>query len=118
MKKSTFGLLATAALVLTPFAAFAQDSQQNLQINRSDAAAVGVGNYINQTTGQFSNQTQVDVGGYGYDSPSTQTSVQDNASAASAVGAYNAIDQDVHQVNGQSNVDIDTYYPSHYPAHY
>ncbi len=109
MKKSTFGLLATAALIFTPVAAFAQDSQQNLQINRSDAAAVGVGNYINQATGQFSNQNQVDINGYGYGTPSTQTSIQDNANAASTVGEYNVIDQGVIQDNGQTNVDIDSY---------
>ena len=118
MKKSTFGLLATAAMLLTPVAAFAQDSQQNLQINRSDAAAVGVGNYVNQTTGQFSNQTQLDINGYGYGSPSTQTSVQDNASAASAVGEYNVIDQGVRVRNSQTSVDIDSYYPSYSPTHY
>ena len=37
MKKSTFGFIATAAMLITPMAAFAQDAQQNLQINRSDA---------------------------------------------------------------------------------
>ena len=89
MKKSTFGLIATAALVFTPIAAFAQDSQQNLQINRSDAAAVGIGNYINQDTLQHSDQTQLDINGYM--TPSTQTSVQDNANAASTVGEYNLI---------------------------
>ncbi len=118
MKKSTFGLLATAAMLLTPIAAFAQDSQQNLQINRSDAAAVGIGNYINQNTLQSSDQTQLDINGYGYGSPSTQTSVQDNANAASAVGEYNLINQGVIQDNNQTSTDIDTYYPSYYPAHY
>ena len=117
MKKSTFGLLATAALIFTPVAAFAQDSQQNLQINRSDAAAVGVGNYINQDTLQQSQQHQLDINGYGYATPSTQTSVQDNANAASAVGEHNLINQGVVQDNNQTSADIDTY-PAYYPPSY
>ena len=48
MKKSTFGLLAASALLLTPVAAFAQDNQSNLQIGNNGAAAVGEGHYINQ----------------------------------------------------------------------
>ena len=115
MKKSTFGLLAATALIFTPVAAFAQDSQQNLQINRSDAAAVGVGNYINQGTLQQSQQSQFDINGYA--TPSTQTSVQDNANAASAVGDYNLINQGVVQDNDQTNGSIDTY-PGYYPPSY
>ena len=111
MKKSTFSLLATAALLFTPVAAFAQDSQQNLQLNRTAGAAVGEGNYVNQTTDQMNYQTQYDVNGYG--SPSTQTSVQDNISEASAVGNYNAIDQNVYQQNDQYNSNMDTYYPQY-----
>jgi hypothetical protein len=103
MKKSTFGLIATAALIFTPVAAFAQDSQQNLQINNSAAAAVGEGNYIDQTTGQYSDQTQMSVDGYGYSEPSSQMSVQDNLSEASAVGGYNVIDQETYQQNSQYN---------------
>jgi hypothetical protein len=107
MKKSTFGLLASLSLVLTPVAAFAQDSQQNLQINQSGAAAVGEGNYIQQTTDQYSNQTQLGINGYG--EPSSQTSVQDNLSEASAVGGYNVINQGVYQENGQTNADVNAY---------
>ena len=108
MKKSTFGLLATAAMILTPVAAFAQDSQSNLQINRSDAAAVGVGNFVNQNTVQESYQDQFDLNGY-YSEPSVQNSIQDNASAASAVGEHNVINQGTHQYSGQTNTSIDTY---------
>ena len=108
MKKSTFGLIATAAMILTPVAAFAQDSQSNLQINRSDAAAVGIGNYVNQNTVQQSFQDQFDYDGY-YSEPSSQSSIQDNASAASAVGEYNVIDQGTHQYSGQSNTSIGSY---------
>ena len=108
MKKSTFGFIATAALVLAPMTAFAQDSQSNLQINRSDAAAVGVGNYVNQTTTQQSFQDQFDYDGY-YSEPSVQNSIQDNASAASAVGEYNVINQGTSQYSGQSNTNIESY---------
>ena len=108
MKKSTFGFLATAAFLLTPVAAFAQDAQSNLQINRSDAAAVGYGNYVNQNTNQASFQDQFDYDGY-YSEPSVQNSIQDNASAASAVGEYNLINQGTTQINGQSNTNIESY---------
>jgi hypothetical protein len=113
MKKSTFGLLASVALVFTPVAAFAQDSQQNLQINNSAAAAVGEGNFVNQTVDQYSNQTQLGVNGYGYTEPSSQMSVQDNLSEASAVGEYNVINQETYQQNGQFNGSVDTYYPQY-----
>ena len=108
MKKSTFGLLATAAMLLTPVAAFAQDAQSNLQINRSEAAAVGVGNVINQNTLQQSFQDQFDYDDY-YGEPSVQSNIQDNASAASAVGEYNLINQGTHQFSGQTNTDIESY---------
>jgi hypothetical protein len=113
MKKSTFGLIATAALIFTPVAAFAQDSQQNLQINHSSAAAVGEGNYIDQTTGQYSDQSQYGVNDYGYGDPSTQTSIQDNTSEAAAVGDYNVINQGTVQQNGQTNMDVNSYYPQY-----
>ena len=108
MKKSTFSFIATAVMLLTPVVAFAQDSQSNLQINRSSAAAVGVGNYVNQNTVQQSFQDQFDYEGY-YSEPSSQSSIQDNASAASAVGEYNVINQGTHQYSGQSNNSIDSY---------
>lgn len=109
MKKSTFGLIATAALIFTPVAAFAQDSQQNLQINHSGAAAVGEGNWVDQTTDQYNQQSQLGVNGYGYDVPSTQTSVQDNLSEASAVGEYNTINQDNYQENYQNQGNVNGY---------
>ena len=109
MKTSTFGLLATIALIFTPVAAFAQDSQQNIEVNRSAAAAVGEGNFVNQTTDQTSYQDQYNVNGYGYGEPSSQMSVQDNISEASAVGRYNLVNQDVQQFNGQSNSNVDSY---------
>ena len=118
MKKSTFGLIAATAMLLTPLAALAQDSQQNLQLNDSAAGAVGVGNLINQQTYQRSNQTQLDIDGYrGYGVPSHQTSVQDNGSAAAAVGRHNLVNQGVVQDNDQFNGNVDTY-PAYYPAHY
>ena len=108
MKKSTFGLIATAAMILTPVAAFAQDSQSNLQINRSDAAVVGIGNFVNQNTVQESYQSQFDYDGY-YSEPSAQQSIQDNASGAAAIGEYNLVNQGTHQVSGQSSTDIESY---------
>ena len=100
MKKSTFSLIATAAMIFTPVAAFAQDSQQNLQINHSGAAAVGEGNFVNQTVDQYSEQSQYGINDY---VPSTQSSIQDNLSEASAVGEYNTINQETYQQNSQYN---------------
>lgn len=117
MKKLTFNLIATAALIFTPVAALAQDSQQNLQINHSAAAGVGEGNLINQGTDQYSNQIQLNVNTYGYYEPSNQVSVQDNAHTASAVGDYNLINQDIAQQNIQSNGNVETY-PTYYPVQY
>ena len=107
MKKSTFGIIATVAMLFTPVAAMGQDSQQNLQINRSNGAAVGVGNFVNQNTDQVSHQDQFDINGY-Y-SPSSQSNIQDSASNASAVGEYNVINQGTSQYSGQTNTTIDTY---------
>ena len=49
MKSSKLSLLATVAILFTPVAAFAQDSQVSVQGNQNSAAAIG---------------TQLDVGGY------------------------------------------------------
>ena len=111
MKKSTFGILATVALAFTPVAAFAQDAQTSVQTNSNSAAAVGYGNTILQNTDQYSNQTQVDVGGYGYgyDAPDSQLSIQGNANEAAAIGGGNVIVQDADQYNNQTQVDVDGY---------
>ena len=108
MKKSTFGLIATAAMLFTPVAAFAQDSQSNLQINRNAGAAAGYGNVVNQQGTQVNYQDQFDLNGY-YPEGSAQSSIQDNANVGSAVGEYNLVNQGGTQVNGQTNTDIDSY---------
>ena len=108
MKKSTFGLLATTAMLLTPVAAFAQDAQSNLQINRSSAAAVGEANVVNQLTNQTSFQDQFDYDDY-YNGGSVQNNIQDSASTASAVGEHNFVNQVTDQYSGQTNTDIESY---------
>ena len=113
MKKSTFGILATVALALTPVAAFAQDSQTSVQTNHNSAAAVGHGNAILQNADQYSDQTQLGVGGYGYDAPDSQLSIQGNTNEAAAVGNGNLIYQDADQYNNQTQVDVGGYIP-HY----
>ena len=116
MKKSTFGILATVALALTPVAAFAQDAQTSVQTNSNSAAAVGYGNIIYQDATQASNQTQVDgVGyGYGYDAPDAQLSIQGNSNEAAAIGNHNTIYQDSTQLNNQTQVDGYGYSIPHY----
>jgi hypothetical protein len=116
MKKSTLSLLATAAFALIPISAFAQDSQQNIQVNHGAAAAVGEGNLINQTTGQYSNQTQLGINDYGYTNPSSQISIQDNTSEAAAIGEGNFVNQNVEQQNYQTNMDANSYLES-YPQY-
>ena len=115
MKKSTLGIL-TAVIAFSPLAAFAQDAQTSIQQNTNSAAAVGVGNYIEQNADQTSFQHQLDLGGYGYgyDTPDAQTSVQVNKNEAAAVGHYNYIKQDADQTSYQDQVDVDSYLPYGY----
>ena len=110
MKASKFTLLATIAVLLTPVAAFAE-GQVSIQDNSHSAAAVGTGNLVIQDTTQMSDQTQLDVGGYGYETPDSQLSIQSNQSEAAAIGHGNAIYQDTDQYSDQTQVDIDSYYP-------
>ena len=113
MKKSTLGIL-TAVIAFSPLAAFAQDAQTSIQQNTNSAAAVGVGNYIEQNADQTSFQHQLDLGGYGYDAPDAQTSLQVNENEAAAIGKYNYIDQDADQTSYQDQVDVEGYLPFHY----
>ena len=113
MKTSKLTILATVAVLFTPVAAFAQDSQLNVQSNSNSAAAIGTGNLVIQDTTQVSNQNQLDLGGYGYDAPDAQVSIQDNSNSAAAIGNGNTIIQDATQVNNQTQVDLGGYLP-HY----
>jgi hypothetical protein len=113
MKKSTFGILATIALAFSPVAAFAQDAQTSVQSNTNSAAAVGHGNAVIQNADQYSDQTQVDVGGYGYDAPDAQLSIQGNTNEAAAIGEGNLIHQNADQTSGQTQVDAGAYYPGY-----
>ena len=108
MKASKFTLLATIAVLFTPVAAFAE-GQVSIQDNSHSAAAVGTGNLVIQDTTQMSDQTQLDIGGYGYDTPDAQTSIQMNSSEAAAIGHGNTIIQDTDQRSEQTQVDIDRY---------
>lgn len=115
MKKSTLAIL-TAVIAFAPLTAFAQeDIQSSTQINTNKAAAVGVGNYIEQDATQTSFQDQLDYGGaYGVPSAGdAQNSLQINSNEAAAIGEYNVIDQDATQSNVQYQTDIESYYP-HY----
>ena len=113
MKASKLSILATVAVIFTPVAAFAQDSQVSVQNNSNSAAAIGTGNLVIQDTTQVSNQNQLDLGGYGYDTPDAQVSIQDNSNSAAAIGHGNTIVQDATQVNNQTQVDLGGYLP-HY----
>ncbi len=114
MKSSKLSLLATVAVLFTPVAAFAQDSQVSVQNNSNSAAAVGTGNLIIQDTTQVSDQNQLGVGGYGYDAPDAQLSIQNNSNEAAAIGHGNTIVQDADQYNNQTQVDVGGYLPHGY----
>lgn len=110
MKNSTFGILATLALALSPVAAFAQDAQTSIQNNANSASAVGDANLILQNATQNSDQLQVGINDYA--NPSAQLSVQDNTNAGAAVGGYNIVDQNATQGNVQTQIDASQYIPT------
>ncbi len=115
MKKSTFGILATAALVLSPVAAFAQEAQTNIQRASNSAAAIGNGNNIFQNIEQTNFQNQFGADGYfPSTSPQGQVSVQDASNAAAAVGNFNTIFQNVDQSNVQNQYDVNGYFPPYF----
>ena len=109
--KTTLSLL-TAVIAFSPLAAFAQDAQTSIQQNTNSAAAVGVGNLIDQNATQTSVQDQFDFGAYGVPAtPDAQTSVQVNGNEAAAIGDYNYIGQDATQTSVQDQVDVNQYLP-------
>lgn len=102
MKKSTFGILATVALVFSPVAAFANQAQISGQSANNSGAAVGYGNYVDQEIDQTSYQTQLEVPGYYHQAdPQVQISGQEGSNTGAAVGNYNYVDQDVNQYSDQ-----------------
>jgi hypothetical protein len=114
MKKSTLGIL-TAIIAFSPLTAFAQDAQTSIQSNTNSAAAVGTGNYIDQSAYQNNVQNQLDLGAYGVPStPDAQLSVQGNANEAAAIGHGNVIDQNAIQNSTQGQVDVNQYLPYGY----
>ncbi len=119
MKASKLGILATVAVLFTPVAAFAGDTQTNIQTNKNSAAAVGNANVLLQQAHQNNRQLQVGakVGhpyGYGgYKTPSNQTSAQINANEGATVGNHNVLRQSANQNNAQVNVDLQKYIPSY-----
>jgi hypothetical protein len=115
MKTSTFGILATVALVLSPVAAFAQETQANIQRASNSAAAIGNGNTIIQNIDQSNFQNQFGADGYfPSTTPQGQVSVQDASNAAAAVGNFNTIVQDVDQSNVQNQYDVNGYFPFYF----
>jgi hypothetical protein len=102
MNKFTFGILATVALAFSPIAAFAQQAQISGQSADNSAAAVGYGNYVDQTIDQDNYQNQLDVPGYyPQTEPQLQINGQDASNSGAAVGNYNYVDQDVDQYSDQ-----------------
>jgi hypothetical protein len=106
MKKFA-GIVATVALAFSPIAAFAQDTQTNIQRATNSAAAIGTGNVVNQNINQTNFQDQYGIDGYL--NPTGQTSVQDAANSGAAVGVGNYLNQNVDQYNQQGQVDVNSY---------
>jgi hypothetical protein len=102
-KKHTLSAIATLALVASPLAAFAQDTQVNSQNSKNSAAAVGTNNTVIQNTEQTSIQDQVDVNKYrqGAGGGGLQINQQNSDNSAAAVGNNNAVIQNTQQQNLQ-----------------
>ena len=119
MNKSTFGLIATVALVFSPIAAFAQSAAVNNQNASNSATAIGVNNSVRQDILQQNLQTQVGVDGYfPSSSPQVQVSGQNAANAGVADGFGNVVDQSIYQTNDQFQGDVNGYPIPYYSPSY
>jgi hypothetical protein len=107
MLNKYFGLIATATLVFSPVAAFAQENQVSSQGASNSGVAAGTGNLVIQNTDQKSVQDQLGVDGYynGSD-PQTQINSQNAANSGTAIGEGNTMIQNVDQLNGQIQTDL------------
>jgi hypothetical protein len=107
MSNKYFGLIATAAFVLAPVAAFAGEAQVSSQGASNSGVAAGTGNLVIQNTDQKSVQDQLGVDGYynGSD-PQTQINSQNAANSGTAIGEGNTMIQNVDQLNGQIQTDL------------
>jgi hypothetical protein len=107
MLKKSFGLIATAALVLAPMTVFAQESQVNSQSAGNSGVASGSGNLLLQNQDQTSVQDQLGVDGYynGSD-PQTQINKQTGVNSGAAIGTDNVNVQNVDQLSDQIQTDV------------
>ncbi|MGL5874001.1 MAG: hypothetical protein ACRC2R_16805 [Xenococcaceae cyanobacterium] len=107
MVNKYFGLIATAALVFSPVAAFAGEQQVNSQSAKNSGVANGVGNLVIQNTDQDNHQNQLDVDGYLKDAGAqTQINKQDAVNSGAAVGVGNDLIQNVDQNSLQNQGDF------------
>ncbi len=105
--KKYFGLIATAALVFSPVAAFAGETQVSSQGANNNGVASGHGNLMIQNTDQTNHQNQLDVEGYLKDAGAqTQISSQGAVNSGAAVGTGNVNVQNVDQLNDQFQTDF------------
>ncbi|MGL5807483.1 MAG: hypothetical protein ACRC2R_02335 [Xenococcaceae cyanobacterium] len=107
MVKKYFGLIATAALVFSPVAAFANEAQVSSQKAGNSGVASGVGNMVIQNTDQDNHQNQVDVDGYLKDAGAqTQINSQGALNSGAASGIGNDLIQNTDQDNVQNQADF------------
>ena len=116
MKKSTtFGLLATVALALSPLSAFAQtvSTQGNYQGGVQSNVTQGYGNVSQQLGSLNSTQSQVNLNGSGLPSVAGQLSQQQILQESAVLGEYNQGLQVGEFYNGQSQVNINPHVPQY-----
>jgi hypothetical protein len=107
MFKKSFGLIATAALVLAPMAAFAQESQVSSQGAGNSGVASGSGNLLIQNQDQTSDQSQLGVDGYYHGSdPQIQVNKQAGVNSGAAIGDGNVNVQNIDQLSNQIQTDV------------
>jgi hypothetical protein len=107
MLKKSFGLIATAALILSPMAAFAQETQVNSQSAGNSGVASGEGNLMIQNQDQTSLQDQLGVDGhYNGSDPQLQINQQKGTNSGAAIGTDNLNVQNVDQLNSQIQTDV------------
>jgi hypothetical protein len=107
MLKKSLGLIATAALVLAPMVAFAQESQVSSQGASNSGVTSGSDNLLIQNQDQTSAQDQLGVdGAYNGSDPQLQVSQQKGSNSGAAIGYDNVNVQNVDQLSDQIQTDV------------
>ncbi|BAZ45891.1 hypothetical protein NIES4102_29190 [Chondrocystis sp. NIES-4102] len=102
--RNTIGLIGLSIISLFPVAAFAQNSNVNVQQSSNSASVIGGNNVVIQRNDQSNIQNNL---GFGYNgTPSVQQSVQQSHNQAAAIGNNNVILQNSQQRNVQQRLGV------------